>query len=296
MMEPERYEALLAREERYWGSEHRDPRTPQLWDDPALFEISLGGPRRRTIERAAAGHRRVLDLGCGDGDFSLEIAALGPHVTGIDLSAQRIERAWALAAEQGATDRVTFTVGDLNTLELPERGFDCVVAHNAIHHILELDHLLDQIARTLEPGGVFLVNDFTGTGLLEKIAVAGVYAVLPTLQSYSEKWAARRRFTPFLASARQKREALARGESSALHGESPFEGISQEQIEPKIEARFEIVERFTFCPSWYNLVPKLRVPRSLRIGLLRACAPLDRALNRSGLTRGSYCFIEARRR
>ena len=96
------------------------------------------------------------------------------------------------------------------------------------------------------------------------------------------------------ASEQGKRAALERG-GAELHDASPFEGISQESILPHVTARFEVVEYFTFCPFWYHVLPKLRVPRAVREGILATFRHIDEPLNRRGITRGSYCFIEARR-
>src|SRR5207244_7766343 len=177
----------------------------------------------------------------------------------------------------------------------PAAAYDCVVAHDALHHVLELDRLLGQVERTLVPGGTVVVSDFIGAGALEKVAVALAYAALPTYQPYRTKWRLRRRLAAFFASERTKRESLERG-GAGLHDASPFEGISQESIVHRVAARFHVVERFTFCPYWYHLVPKVRMPRAWRHALLGGFRSIDGALNRRGWTRGSYCFIEARRR
>lgn len=290
----ERYRVLIEKEALHWGRGSADPQEPQLWDDPDLYRIALAPSYHHLVERAS-GHGRVLELGCGDADLALEIASRGPTVTGLDLSPERIGRATEGALARGLAPRATFQVADLNRVELPPAAYDCVVAHDALHHVLELGHILDQVQRTLVAGGSLVVSDFIGTGRLERLAYVACYAVLPTLRPYRVKWNLRHRLPAFLSSEQEKRRSLESG-GSALHEPSPFEGVSQGSIVREISARFEIVERFTFCPHWYQLVPKLRLPAAGRRALLRFIQPLDRALHRSGITRGSYVFIEARQR
>jgi len=293
----ERYAELIAREARHWGASDHDPENPQLWDDPVLFERTLARAYRHLVTRAVSGHQTGLELGCGDGDLTLDLAAGGLTMTGIDLAPERITRARAAADARGVAGRVRFQVGDLNTMALPEGAFDVVVAHDALHHILALGALLDRVHRALVPGGTLIVSDYAGVGSVEKFLNALAYALLPTRQPYASKWRLRRRMAAFMASERAKREALARGrDDAAIHDASPFEGITQTSIEPEVRARFEILERFTFCPYWYHLVPKVRMPGTWQRGLLGAMHGFDATLHRRGWTRGSYCFIEAKRR
>ena len=290
----ERYRALIDQEALHWGRGDADPLEPQLWDDPELDQIALAPTYRHLVERASH-HASVLDLGCGDGDLAIDLASRGPRVTGLDLSPERIARAVEQARTVGLAERTTFEVADLNRVELPAAVYECVTAHDALHHILELDHLLDQAHRTLVPGGHLVVSDFIGAGRLERLVWAGFYGVLPTLKPYRSKWQLRHRLRAFLASEQQKRRALESG-GSALHDASPFESISQGSIVRAIVERFEIVERFTYCPHWYQLVPKLRIPAAARCALLRCFRPLDEMLNRRGITHGSYVFVEGRKR
>lgn len=287
-----RYQELIAREAAHWGR-GSEPDSPQIWDDPRLDALILAPPRRRLVERAASSGGPVLELGCGDGDLSLEIAGLGPEVEGVDLSPERVEGARAWAERRGLVGRATFRVGDLNRIELPAGHYDCVVAHHALHHILDLDHLMDAVYAALRPGGRLLVIDFIGAGVFEKLVVAGLYAVLPSAESYGAKWRRHlHRLPAYLASEKRKRAALESG-GNALHQESPFEGISQGSIVHVVAERFRVVERFTFCPFWYLLLPRLRMPRTLRHAIVSGWEPVDRALRRSGLTRGAYCYLDA---
>jgi 2-polyprenyl-3-methyl-5-hydroxy-6-metoxy-1,4-benzoquinol methylase len=290
-----RYRELIEAEARHWERSDFDPVNPQLWDDPVLYEITLGAVYRHLVERASR-HARVLELGCGDGDLSLEIAMHGASVTGLDVSEVRVSRAGAEATARGLGARATFRVADLNRIELPAGAYDCVVAHDALHHVLELEHLLDQVRHTLIPGGAVVVSDFVGAGRWEKLAWAIGYAALPTRMPFRTKWARRGRAKAFLASEEQKRAAAGEAGTALLHDTSPFEGISQASITSAVAQRFEVFESFTFCPLWYHLVPKLRVPRAARGALLRLFRPIDAALHGARITRGSYVFIEGRRR
>ena len=292
----DRYSELIAREAEHWGRVTQDPTNPQLWDDPVLYARVLRGPYEHLLERAVATGGPALELGCGDGDLALALARRGLEATGLDLSPVRIERARDEAKRAGLEARAHYEVADLNAAELPRERYGCVVAHDALHHILNVEPLLDRARAALRPGGTLLVSDFIGAGWLEKLVSAGVVAVLPTIQPYASKWRLRGRLRALLASERDKRASLETDSARHLHDASPFESITQGSIVPAIAARFEIVERFTFCPYWYHAVPKLRLPAPLKRALIASAQAIDRPLNRRGLTRGSYVYLEARRR
>jgi len=287
-----RYEELARTEAEHWGRATRDPENPQIWDDPVLQEIFFGSEERHFLERAVACGPRVLELGCGEGDLALELARRGLDVTAIDLSPERIRAARARAPVAPAP---LFLVGDLNRSELPPGPFDGVIAHDALHHVYALDALLARVEGALKPGGTLLVLDFAGMGRVARVLSAAILAVLPSYMPYARKWALRRRLGAHLASERAKRAALERGERTLLHEGSPFEGISQESIVPAITRRFEVVERRAFLPFWWYLAPKLRLGR-YQHAAARWFRRWDDGLARSGVARGAYFIVEAKRR
>jgi len=56
---------------------------------------------------------RILDLGCGNGRFSIALASRGYRVIGIDISPIYIADAWRKAGIYGVLDRVSFQVGNV---------------------------------------------------------------------------------------------------------------------------------------------------------------------------------------
>ncbi len=288
----ERYAQLARREAAHWGSVTHDPENPQIWDDPVLQELFFGAEERWFVARAATLGPRLLELGCGEGDLALELARRGRDVTAIDLSPERIAAARARVTGGGGP---AFVAGDLNYMELPAGPFDGVVAHDALHHILELDALLGRVERVLKPGGTLLVLDYAGLGRVARVGAAAVLAVFPTYLPYRRKWALRRRLGAFFATERDKRAALARGTGAPLHDASPFEGISQESIVPAIARRFEVIEHREFLPFFWYLAPKLRLG-PLRHAAARWFRAWDDRLQRVAGARGAYFTIAARRR
>ena len=77
------------------------------------------------IQREFPGARDILEFGCGTGGHAREFAALGYHVTGLDLSAKMVELARGHAGADA--DGLRFIEGDLRTYRSPER-FDAVLA------------------------------------------------------------------------------------------------------------------------------------------------------------------------
>ena len=109
------------------------------------------------------GARRILDLGCGAGNQTLNLlrAFHDADCTLLDISAAMLERARERVGSVAA-GKVTTIEGDLRTAEIPEKGFDIVVAAAVLHHLRdEADWLagFSRIRNLLRDGGVLLVSD-----------------------------------------------------------------------------------------------------------------------------------------
>ena len=96
---------------------------------------------------------RVLDLGCGRGELSLELLDHGAAVVGVDISTTYIDESRA-KARQGSHGKecVEFRVMDAHALELDSASFDLVTGRGILHH-LDLDVCLAEVHRVLRPGG-----------------------------------------------------------------------------------------------------------------------------------------------
>jgi SAM-dependent methyltransferase len=105
--------------------------------------------------------QRLLDVGCGPGTLTVDLARhLGPtgEVVGVDLSESVIAEASAhAAAEQAAT--VIFRTGDFRNLDLPERSFDVVHAHQVLQHLRDPVGALAAMRRLSKPGGIVAARD-----------------------------------------------------------------------------------------------------------------------------------------
>ena len=76
--------------------------------------------------------KRILDVGCGEGEDAMILARLGARVTGLDVSPAAVELARQRAAINGVADLVEFVCAPLNAANLPEKSFDVVRRHRVI--------------------------------------------------------------------------------------------------------------------------------------------------------------------
>jgi len=98
---------------------------------------------------------RVLEIGCGTGEFSRLLATRAEKVLAVDLSTQMIR----LARERSRLHtNVEFVEADVMSYQLPEDEFDCVATLTTLHH-LPAESILTRIREALKPGGVFVCLD-----------------------------------------------------------------------------------------------------------------------------------------
>ncbi len=97
--------------------------------------------------RELAGAKKVLDVGCGDGQVSRLAARIGAEVIGVDPTWNCVR----VAGERGTT------VARAGAAALPfaSESFDAVVACLVFEHIRDVDAAIAEVARVLQPGGRF---------------------------------------------------------------------------------------------------------------------------------------------
>ena len=128
-------------------------------------ESVLRSHRWRTVENSAAyvaprfvPGARVLDVGCGPGTITVDIAdRVAPgRVIGIDASADVIDQA---RRDASGVDNVEFATGDVYALDFPDSSFDVVHAHQVLQHLSDPVGALREMRRVCKPDGVVAVRD-----------------------------------------------------------------------------------------------------------------------------------------
>jgi SAM-dependent methyltransferase len=97
--------------------------------------------------------RRILDAGCGRGDYSFYLARRYPEATviGVDIDTARVERNQRMA-EKLRISNVLFQVADLATSQFGE-PFDIVISIDVLEHIPQQEQALRNLSGQLSPAG-----------------------------------------------------------------------------------------------------------------------------------------------
>jgi 2-polyprenyl-3-methyl-5-hydroxy-6-metoxy-1,4-benzoquinol methylase len=121
------------------------------------YRTEIHGPALLAACEPIAG-QRVLDLGCGQGWFSRQLARRGAHVTGIDISAAQI----ANARRYETAEPLGITYRELNAEQIaahwPPESFDLVTACVVLHDLPDAAAVLSGARQLLVPAGRFVFS------------------------------------------------------------------------------------------------------------------------------------------
>ncbi|MDX2270094.1 MAG: class I SAM-dependent methyltransferase [Bryobacter sp.] len=182
------YAERMARELRHYEETtevHDLPPAFHYWSNryvrPQLESLGFASPDDFLLRSAAKALERggeLLSIGSGNADLELrlarQLAQKGQRdfrIHCLEINPAMSERGRAAAQAEGLAEHLLFHAEDFNhwraqrIAALPSSnwtGFDAVWANQSLHHVVELEHLLDEAAASLRPTGVFLVSDMIG--------------------------------------------------------------------------------------------------------------------------------------
>lgn len=140
-------------------TQDHNPQEPQMADESMVRNLAAQAeaiwPQEREIVRRIRMPRsaRILDVGCGTGEFATRILELFPEASllGIDLLEPHLERARARCAGLGG--RARFEQRDAFDLGLPPASFDLAVCRHMLQAVPEPERVVAELVRVTRPGG-----------------------------------------------------------------------------------------------------------------------------------------------
>ena len=109
--------------------------------------------------------QRLLDMGCGTGETTLDLAKDVKEVVAFDPSPEMLKHAKKKASQLGITN-VSFQLSDMDQFESEAESFDVITVCNVLLYLKNQEEILQKIWNMLKPGGYFLsITDCLGRNL-----------------------------------------------------------------------------------------------------------------------------------
>ena len=253
-----------------------------LWERAVMEPIS--GRRQDTLIdwfwRTYVGKKveKALSVSCGTGYWERRISSQGyaSAIDAFDASAGVLRWARDLAREKGLSN-INYRQADLNTERLPAGEYDVVVSVAALHHLLDLEHGLDEIRRCLKPGGYLVFDEYVGPNRMQwsDRALEIVNEILSFLP-------ARLRVQARHGIIKEREERVAVEKMKEI---DPTEAARSEDILPLVKERFERVEVKPYggallMPLFMNIIGNFDSRRPEDRLVLDFCLELEKILLR----------------
>lgn len=144
-------------------------RARETWDGRAASWNARSNANASAVDREADLDRiwrelalfpgaRLLDAGCGSGQFALALAARGARVTGVDLSPEMIRLAQENTEHLEPRVAVNWTVGSVDRLPVDDASMDAIHARMVLPFVPDVPAALREFRRSLRPGGRLLAS------------------------------------------------------------------------------------------------------------------------------------------
>ncbi len=120
--------------------------------------------------KLAGGTGSLLEVGCGIGVDSIQLAKCGFDVTAVDLTESALQVAKEFAARRDVN--INFQLGNAEGLDFPDASFDVVYSFGVLHHTPDIEKAVAEVRRVLRPGGsayVMLYHRYSLVNLVHRV-------------------------------------------------------------------------------------------------------------------------------
>ena len=191
----------------------------------------------------------LLSPGCGTGSKELKFANFDnfQRIDAFDIAPNRIKVAKETAKQLGYKN-IQYTVSDVFKFNFGNQKHDVVLFDSFLHHVKELDEVLDKVYDSIKPGGLIVINEYVGPNRFqwsrEQLKLSNeALGSLPGL--FRKRW----------HSESEKSQIYRHGLLRMILSD-PSEAANSENILPEIRNRFKILEENSYGGNILHLTLK----------------------------------------
>lgn len=277
-----------------------------FWRDPQFIHLYVGKIVEWYLEllaRHCGLAQRILDVGCGAGYVSLELARNGHHVYAIDISAANIDIARRTLAENPFHDGFGSLRYEVLPFHQAQGSYDIVLFSVSLHHMPDAAAVVRRARELTRPGGHVLCHEPCHERFQESDAAQ--VALIRAILALTGHWYDPAEITPHLASDRTfadyvsavRTEYVLERDPSEPQGQSPHDlEADGATMLAALRQNFDEIEYRPGFSFIYRLLGGIRGPEPVVSALADFLALYDRlAVERYGLTPNFFSFIGRRK-
>lgn len=268
------------------------PKKDDKWKeiiDPKMFHIVEGKYRNEIFKTVIKKSGNVIDICCGPGATSLELAREGLNVKGFDLSNDAISMAKKMKDENPYLENfgtLEYHCKDINMINIQnEKNISTIIGISAFHHIYDLEKFLDNCYNSLEKGSLMITLDDIGHTKFDKFLKNIFLFILPKYGlSYKEKFKRVYKYIFY-------RKMVSNEIFSPMETYTSKHGASMKIIENFWFNKLKLEKVVYYGAFSVQVCNSIQGPSWFRYSVAKFLTALDRGLIKLGICKGFYRII-----
>jgi len=148
---------------------------PMTYEQKRKFRYELQDYMHDVFKFEKYKGKRILEIGVGGGLDTSEFLRNGAEVVSIDFSELSVKSASYMIKEAGLEPKIFLS--DATKIPFQDNQFDTVYSYGVIHHIPNVENVLDEISRLLRPGGTFTGMVYNKDSLLYAYSIIYLHGI-----------------------------------------------------------------------------------------------------------------------
>lgn len=195
---------------------------------------------------------KALSICCGFGSIERALSRLNVAkiIYGTDIAEGAINAAIESARREGLSN-IKYFVADINVYDLPTEEYDLIWANGALHHIENLELVLNKLYKSLKKGGFFVCNEYVGPryqqpGFQQQVLINTLRKLMPKSLSEIKTDSMKNKIRHVYHKIKNPDHYFRPLPVEWFLKHDPSEGISSEKIIPALKKRFKDIDIHPF--------------------------------------------------